>query len=217
MNKILIQKCLTDGIWKEVINKNKHSNEDAQALFIDRDGTIIELVEYIDDPTKLKIIPEVIKIIRTANQSGLKVVMVTNQSGINRGYFDWNGFIAVQKKLIESCNGFGAWFDAIYACPAKPGELTEYRKPNPGMFLTAAHDLGLNLSTSSVLGDSVSDLEAGKRAGLCQGWLVPSGHGERDRIKALGLMDDSFKVTVDASYNDINKTLSKCQPKIGKT
>ncbi|MBR72936.1 MAG: HAD family hydrolase [Rhodospirillaceae bacterium] len=194
------------GFWREVKQANPYSNP-SPALFVDRDGTIIRLIDYLDNPELVILIPEVIEIIHTANQCGIRVVMITNQSGISRGFFNWEKFALVQNMVIDKCEKKGARFDAIYACPDHPDNPSQYRKPNPGMFFTAQVDLNINLSESLILGDAASDLLAGKRAGLHQSWLAPTGHGKRDKLLALELEDSSFKVNITNNYQDLEKAL----------
>lgn len=170
------------------------------ALFADRDGTVIELVPYLSDPAAVALIPEAAAALARANRLGIPVVMITNQSGVGRGYYGWADFAAVQARLEEALREAGARIDALYACPHPPRSLTgaheeaSCRKPNPGMLLKAAQDLNLELEASWVVGDALADIEAGKRAGLTRGFLVPSGYGARDRAAALALADGRYAV-----------------------
>jgi len=198
-----------NGIWQEVRDTNIYSKRDSPALFIDRDGTIIQLIDYLNDPKLVYLIPEIISIISIANKKGIKVIMITNQSGISRGYFDWDKFASVQNVIINKCKKIGATFDGIYACPDHPDKPTKFRKPNPGMLFAAQIDLKIDLSKSFIIGDTISDLEAGKRAGLKQGWLVPTGHGMRDRQNVSNLADSSFNVHLDTNYKDIEVVVTK--------
>ena len=136
-------------------------------------------------------------LIAHANELGMPVVIVTNQSGIARGLFDWQAFAAVQSALDDALRAADAHLDAIYACPALPESGAPCRKPNPGMLLAAAEDLAVALPASWIAGDTASDLEAGRRAGLKHGWLAPGGYGARDREAALALNDADFAVTVE--------------------
>ena len=198
-----------NGIWQEVRDTNIYSKRDSPALFIDRDGTIIQLIDYLNYPKLVYLIPEIISIISIANKKGIKVIMITNQSGISRGYFDWDKFASVQNVIINKCKKIGATFDGIYACPDHPDKPTKFRKPNPGMLFAAQIDLKIDLSKSFIIGDTISDLEAGKRAGLKQGWLVPTGHGMRDRQNVSNLADSSFNVHLDTNYKDIEVVVTK--------
>src|SRR5262249_13180773 len=143
------------------------------ALFIDRDDTVIEDTGYLCRVDDLVLIPGAAKVIATANKCGSPVVMVTNQSGIGRGYYSWTEFKSVQDALLATLAAQGANVDAVYACahhPRAEGELAHpdhpARKPNPGMLLQAACGLALDLKSSWLVGDKVQDIEAAKRAGL---------------------------------------------------
>ena len=186
-----------DGLWRDI--RTAELGAGIPALFLDRDGTLIELVDYLSDPMGVRLIPAAADAVRSANQAGIAVVIVTNQSGIGRGYYDWPAFEAVQNRLYEMCAAAGAVIDAAYACAHPPSaaggpENSAYRKPAPGMLLRARDDLGLNLAKSCIAGDAVTDLAAGKAAGLKSGLLVETGYGVRDQAAALALSRDGFGV-----------------------
>ncbi len=169
------------------------------ALFLDRDGTLIELIDYISDPADVALIPDILADVRQANEDDHAVVVVTNQSGIGRGYYGWAAFEAVQARLDELLAAAGVAVDATYACPHPPPDAggparSPYRKPAPGMLLRAAEDLQLDLGRSRIIGDSASDLAAGKAAGLPNGILVKDGYGKRDADVALALAEEGFEV-----------------------
>lgn len=187
----------SDGIWCDV--RTHDLAEIRPALFLDRDGTLIDLVDYLSDPDDVRLIGDAVDLIRAANSAGVAVVIVTNQSGIGRGYYGWDAFEAVQGRVHTMLAGAGATVDAAYACPHPPPEAggpanSAFRKPAPGMLLRARDDLLLDLSISRIAGDSVSDLAAGKAAGLKYGVLVETGYGARDRAAAQDLSGDGFSV-----------------------
>lgn len=186
-----------DGIWCDVRSPDFPPHR--PALFLDRDGTLIDLVDYLSTPDDIRLIGSAVEAVREANADGLAVVIVTNQSGIGRGYYDWTAFEAVQMRLYELLADVGAGIDAAYACPhpapdagGPPESL--YRKPAPGMLLRAGADLALDLTKSRIAGDTSADLAAGKAAGLSAGLLVKTGYGDRDLTAALALTTDDFKV-----------------------
>jgi D-glycero-D-manno-heptose 1,7-bisphosphate phosphatase len=151
------------------------------ALFLDRDGVVIEDRHHLSEPAGVVLCPGAQDLLQQANQAGWPVVLVTNQSGIARGYFDWAAYEQVTDKLLELL-GAKAPVAAIYANGHGPGAPPQsWRKPSPAMLLAAATDLQLDLSRSLLVGDRVSDLQAGARAGLP--WLghVLSGHGQQER------------------------------------
>jgi D-glycero-D-manno-heptose 1,7-bisphosphate phosphatase len=190
-----------DGIWCDVRTTDFPSGR--SALFLDRDGTLIELVDYLKDPDAVVLIEMAVELIRQAKAAGEAIVLVTNQSGIGRGYYDWAAFEAVQARLYELLAVEGGAIDASYACPHPPPDAggpanSPYRKPAPGMILRAAKDLGLVLAKSRIVGDTPSDLLAGKVAGLSGGILVSSGYGALadSRQQVAGIRDISFDVRV---------------------
>ena len=184
----------SSGLWREV--RTGRAAGPAPALFLDRDGTLIELVDYLCRADEVAPIPGAFESLAQAAGAGLRVVMVTNQSGIDRGYYGWDAFAVVQARVIALAEAAGGRIDAVYACPALPGSGAPCRKPAPGMIHAAAADLGIDLGASWIVGDSASDLEAGRRAGLARGWLVPTGYGARDRGLAAGLARGGFRVTI---------------------
>ena len=184
-------------LWADI--RTPAVNQGRSAVFLDRDGTLIELVDYLSDPSGVILIPETLSEVRKANEAGEAVVIVTNQSGIGRGHYGWDAFHEVQARIYELLLQAGATVDATYACPHPPSNVggprnSRFRKPAPGMLIRAAQDLNLDLSTSRIMGDSVSDLAAGKGAGLPTGLLVADGYGGRDVHIATALADGAFEV-----------------------
>jgi D,D-heptose 1,7-bisphosphate phosphatase len=153
------------------------------AVFLDRDGTINEEVGHMDRMEKFRLIPGAAAAIRLINASGMKAVVVTNQSGIARGLFDETFVHQIHLRLREMLRAEEAFLDGIYYCPHHPTEGRERyriscgcRKPAPGMLLQAAADLGLDPARCSLVGDTLKDMEAASRAGV-RGILVRTGHG----------------------------------------
>jgi D-glycero-D-manno-heptose 1,7-bisphosphate phosphatase len=153
------------------------------AVFLDRDGTINEEVGYLDGPEKLKLIPGAAEAIRLINASGMKAVVVTNQSGVARGLFDEVVVGAVHARLQELLLMEGGTLDGIYFCPHHPTNgrgryllSCDCRKPAPGLLLKAAAELNLDPACSYMVGDTLKDIEAGERAGA-RGVLVRTGYG----------------------------------------
>lgn len=166
------------GLWFERIGGTVFRRH-VPALFLDRDGTINEDTGYPSDPAEIRLRPDILPVIRAANGAGLPVVIVTNQSGIARGYFDWQAFAAVNARVIELLREQGCGVDLVVACAYHDVGLAPYavpnhpmRKPNPGMLQLAASRLALDLSRSLIVGDKMADLQAGQGAGLARGWLV---------------------------------------------
>ena len=154
-----------------------------EAVFLDRDGTIIEEVHYLSSPEQVRLIPGAADAVRAFNEAGVLVVVVTNQAGVARGYFPESRVREVHEHLSALLGEHGAHIDAYYHCPHHPTEgVGEYRvacdcrKPKPGLLLTAARDLNIDLSRSWMIGDKSCDAEAGAAAG-CRTMLVRTGHG----------------------------------------
>lgn len=151
------------------------------ALFLDRDGVLIKDRHHLSDPDQVELCPGASYLVNHAKQQGWPVVLITNQSGIARGYFDWDAYERVTNRLLALL-GANAPIAAIYASGHLPdAPCTSWRKPSPAMLLAASQELNLDLSRSLLIGDRLSDLKAGARAGLP--WLVHvlSGHGVEER------------------------------------
>jgi len=146
------------------------------AVFLDRDGTINEEMGYINHLSRFVLLPGVPEAIRRLNEAGIKVVVVTNQSGAARGYFPYELVEEVHLQLRDLLATGGALVDAIYSCLHHPTAGCPCRKPNPGLVLEAARDLDLDLSRSFIVGDRYKDVETGANAGVA-GILVLTGYG----------------------------------------
>lgn len=154
-----------------------------KAVFLDRDGTINEEVGYLSDLSDLRLIPGAGAAIKRLNDSGMKVVLVTNQSGIARGYFSEALLQEIHDRLEQLLRDEGARLDAIYYCPHHPSSGNSHytrdcdcRKPGTGLIDKAARDLDIDVKHSYVVGDKWSDVELGQRAGA-HSVLVRTGYG----------------------------------------
>ncbi len=147
------------------------------AVFLDRDGSINEEMGYINHISRFVLLPQVIPAIRRLNQAGLKVVVVTNQSGAARGYFAPDLVDQVHTYMRRLLEEGGARLDGIYACLHGPEAGCACRKPKPGLILQAARDLDLDLARSYIVGDRFKDLETGANAGVPKGILALTGYG----------------------------------------
>jgi len=147
------------------------------AVFLDRDGTIIEHVHHLTDPNAVRLIPGAAQGIRSLREQGFLVVVVTNQSVIGRGLLDDAGLAAIHLVMSSMLAREGAAVDAIYYCPVAPPAKHPDRKPAPGMLLRAAAELAIALSDSWMVGDSISDVQAGRNAGCFGSILVRTGLG----------------------------------------
>lgn len=183
------------GLWFERLAGDAAPNR--PCLFLDRDGVVVEEVHFLARPGDVRLSPGVAAAIAAANAAGLAVVVVTNQSGIARGHFGWAEFAAVQREIGSRLAAAGARLDAVAACAyhrdgQPPFDVADHgwRKPRPGMFLRAGRALGLDMERSVVIGDRVSDLEAGRNAGLRGGTLVLTGYGRQHAEKLAQVRDD---------------------------
>ena len=152
-----------------------------KAVFLDRDGTIIEDIGYLSDICQIRILPGAVEAIRSLNDNGFKVIIVTNQAGVARGYFTEFRANEINEKLLQLLAGQGSIVEKIYYCPHHiDGIVEKYkkecncRKPNPGMILQAAKELDIDINNSFMIGDKSSDSEAGRRAG-CRTIVVGGG------------------------------------------
>ena len=143
-----------------------------RAVFLDRDGTIIKDVGYIGEISRIKFLPMVNEAIKLLNGSGFKVIITTNQAGVARGYFDEETVKEINRYIQEFLAKQGALIDRTYYCPHHiEGVVKEYRKechwrkPNPGMIEEAVREFAISLRDSFVIGDKLSDIEAGHRVG----------------------------------------------------
>jgi D-glycero-D-manno-heptose 1,7-bisphosphate phosphatase len=154
-----------------------------RAVFLDRDGTLLEEGNYVSDLRQIVFFPYSIDAVRLLNQAGFAVVVITNQSGIARGIVR-ESFVAEAHRFIdEKLAAAGARIDGYYYCPHHPdGSLSQFRqdcecrKPKPGQLRQAAADLDLDLNGSFVVGDRWSDVDVATAAGA-RGILVRTGYG----------------------------------------
>lgn len=152
-----------------------------KAVFLDRDGTIARDVHYCCRPEDLEILPTVPDAIRLLNEKGFKVVVITNQSGIARGYFTEETLAQIHDKMRRELARYGAWVDAIYYCPHHPDDKCECRKPKTALFHRAAKEHDIDFDVSYVVGDTQMDIAAGKALG-CRTILVTTGPGKGEGI-----------------------------------
>jgi histidinol-phosphate phosphatase family protein len=135
------------------------------AVFLDRDGTIVVDKHYLADPDGLELLPNALEGLRELRKLGAKLVVVTNQSGVGRGYFPAESVERMHERLRELLATGGVELDGIYVCPHAPDAGCDCRKPGSALFERAAGDLELDLAASFVLGDKDADVEAGRRIG----------------------------------------------------
>ena len=179
------------------------------AVFLDRDGTLIEEVGYLDRLDRLELFPWSVDAVRLLNRAGFRVVVVTNQAGVARGFFDERFVAETHRLLEEKLAAGGARIDGYYYCPHHPdAPLEAYRvkcgcrKPQPGMIRSAAKDLGIDVARSFVVGDRWLDMELAHASGAT-GILVRTGYGQTqaskppppDGIRAAAVVDNLIEAT----------------------
>ncbi len=154
----------------------------ARAVFLDKDGTLVEDVPYNVNPDRIKLAAGAREGLRWLDKAGFALIVVTNQSGIARGLFSTEALAQVQLRLEELLRGIGVSLAGFYYCPHHPeGRVAEYaidcscRKPAPGLILRAAQELNIDLGRSWMVGDILDDVEAGQRAG-CKTVLIDNGN-----------------------------------------
>lgn len=151
----------------------------AKAVFIDRDGVLIRDADYLADVAGLRVLKGAPQALKRLRKAGFKVVIVTNQSGVARGYFTEAAVRRIHAELKRRLARSGAKWDAVYFSPHGPKSGHPWRKPGTGMLRAAQKRFGLDLKASYLIGDRTSDIECARRAG-CAGVLVRTGKGGRD-------------------------------------
>jgi D-glycero-D-manno-heptose 1,7-bisphosphate phosphatase len=153
-------------------------------IVLDRDGTIIEEREYLSQPEQVTLIPGAGAALRELQQMGFGLLVITNQSGVGRGFFEQADLERVHECLRELLEVEGVHLDGIYVCPHKPDDDCACRKPKQGLIEKAAKDLGLKVQNSIVIGDKACDIEMGHAVGALT-FLVRTGHGSQVENEAV--------------------------------
>ena len=177
-----------------------------RAIFMDRDGTVSEEIGYMYDASLYKPFPWAGPAIRKINESGMKAVLITNQSGIGRGYFDEAMVDDVHSILRKELALHQAKLDAIYLCPHHPEAECDCRKPKPGMVLRAQQDLEIDLTRSYIIGDKYIDIETAHSVSA-KGILVLTGYG-REQIEKYGANELQPHLVVENLLDAVNAILS---------
>ena len=159
-----------------------------RAIFLDRDGTLIAEKNYLSRPEDVKIFPATPAGLKRLVDAGFKLFIISNQSGIGRGYFTLADVESVNQHLCRELAVSGVHFEKIYIAPEKPDEPSHGRKPSPQFLFDARDEFGLNLADSFMIGDKLSDLECGWNAGVKKSILVRTGYGaelERESLEKI--------------------------------
>ena len=161
-----------------------------RAVFLDRDGTLIVEREYLSRPEDVVIIPGTGAALRQLSEAGFELFIVTNQSGIGRGYYTLADMHRVNERLCAELGSYGVRFQKIYFAPEAPEAPSRGRKPSPQFLFDARDDFDIDLSQSYMIGDKQIDLECGWNAGVKKCLLVRTGYGaevESTAAEKLGL------------------------------
>ncbi len=166
------------------------------AVFLDRDGTLIEEANYLCRPEQVRLLPGVGQALRRLAATGFRLFIVSNQSGVGRGYYTLAEMEAVNARVVADFAGEGVTFTKIYTAPEGPEEPSRGRKPSPQFLFDARDEFQINLSQSFMIGDKLIDLECGRNAGVKRSILVRTGYGRdseqtgRDRLGRAVVVDD---------------------------
>jgi len=152
-------------------------NDASPAVFLDRDGTLMREVNYCSEPGQVEIFPGIPEALVRLKAAGYKLIVISNQAGIGRGYFTEAQYRLVEAEVERRV--LPAKFDAVYFCPDHPERASARRKPAPGMVLEAQRDHNLNLARSYFVGDKAIDVECGRNAGV-RTILVRTGYGANE-------------------------------------
>lgn len=173
------------------------------AIILDRDGVIIENRDnYVCSWGDVEIYPQALRALASARHSLYKIVIITNQAGIGKGIIPLQTATKINQRLVQIIEKAGGRVDGLYMCPHTPQDQCECRKPRPGMILQAERELSLDLSRSWMIGDALSDLQAGRAAGVGHLALVQTGRGAQQ-----AQLPESAKLGPYRLYADLDDAL----------
>ena len=201
-----------DGNWAWL--KAERGAVPRPCLFLDRDGVLIEERNYLKDPDLVDLVAGAVETIEAARRLGWAVAVVTNQSGIARGLISWEQYEAVERRVDQLLAAQGVGADMVLACPfvADGGQPPydrddPWRKPGPGMLLEAARALNLDLGRSIMVGDRITDLQAGENAGAPTVVHVLTGYGDKERPTIAAKLRAETKLLLADSIEGVAKAL----------
>jgi D-glycero-D-manno-heptose 1,7-bisphosphate phosphatase len=152
-------------------------------ILLDRDGTLNVEKSYLSNPSAIELLPGAVEGLKLLQSRGFGTAIVTNQSGIGRGYFDTSQLATINRRLRDLLLQEGITIDGVYFCPHSPDEKCFCRKPQPGLVYQAAAELHFDPCESFVIGDKCCDIEMGRRVGATTVLLVGTGDGTRDGVE----------------------------------
>jgi D-glycero-D-manno-heptose 1,7-bisphosphate phosphatase len=164
------------------------------AVFLDRDGTLIQEREYLSRPQDVSILPGAQEALLSLQQAGFMLFVVSNQSGVGRGYFTLADLERVNARIASIFAARGVHFDKFYFAPEAPDQPSRGRKPSPQFLLDARDEFGLDIPASYLIGDKLSDLQCGWNAGVKKSILVRTGYGSRVELEQAGRLGPALVV-----------------------
>ena len=186
------------------LKNDRYNTHMLPAIFLDRDGVIIEnRSEYVRSWADVRFLPSALPTLARLKDSPYIIVIITNQAGIGRGLISLQTAEQINAQLIREIEAAGGRVDGLFMCPHKPDDGCDCRKPQPGLILQAARALDIRLEGSLIIGDNLSDLQAGMAARVGQVVLVRTGLGAEfaSQLQAAGLSDTPV-------YNDLAQALT---------
>ena len=174
------------------------------AIFLDRDGVIIEnRTNYVRSWDDVEIFPQALVALASLKDSLYKIIIITNQSPIGRGILTSDQVDDINRQLLREIGSVGGVVDGIYLCPHDPEDGCDCRKPRPGLLLQASQEHKIDLEHSIMIGDALTDLQAGLAAGLGKVVLVRTGRGAQEEFSPTAAQLPPF-VTYDTLYQAIS-------------
>jgi len=179
------------------------------AIFLDRDGVIIQnRADYIRSWKEVEFLPNSLRALSLLSQTPYKIIITTNQSAVGRGIITMEQAEAINQRIIKKITEAGGRVDGLFMCPHTPDDRCNCRKPLPGLILQAAHALSIDLPSSVMIGDALTDIQAGSAAGIKKLILVKTGRGQ-DQARLLQTSPSPQILVVDDLLSAVNIILNK--------
>jgi D-glycero-D-manno-heptose 1,7-bisphosphate phosphatase len=179
------------------------------AVFLDRDGVIVQNREnYIRSWKDVEFLPDSLQALKQLSQTPYKIIIITNQSAIGRGIITLEEAETINQLIVNEIRVAGGRIDGLFMCPHTPDDLCMCRKPLPGLFFQAADSLSIDLSSSAIIGDALTDLQAGLSAGIRTLFLVKTGRGQEQYQLCKTTFHPNILI-IDHLLSAVNIILSK--------
>ena len=171
-----------------------------RAVFIDRDGVICRnRKDHVKSWEEFVFLPGVLNALVRLSRSDFLVIVITNQAIVNRGMVPVEVLEDIHRRMVRAVESVGGRIDRVLYCPHRPDENCGCRKPQPGLLLQAAREMGVDLSQSWLIGDALSDMVAARRAG-CQRYMVLTGRGWQELVRCWKTGERGFRVAMDLDH-----------------